>query len=117
MGTRHIRSGIVVAVVMAGAWLWSTPAVAAGAAAKPATHTVVIDGTRYQIEALTVKAGDTVEWVNKDLLAHTVTSQTGGFDSQTILPGKSWKYVAKKKGEFPYACTFHPTMKGTLRVR
>jgi plastocyanin len=114
--TRHFRAGIVVAVVMAGAWLWSMPAIAA-AAAKPATHTIAIDGTRYQIDTLTVKAGDTVVWVNKDLLAHTVTSKTGGFDSQTILPGKSWKYVAKKKGEFAYTCTFHPTMKGTLKVQ
>jgi plastocyanin len=84
---------------------------------KPIIHTVTIDGTRFSPEELTVNSGDTIVWVNKDLIPHTATSKVGGFDSQTIATGKSWKYAAKKKGNFPYICTFHPTMKGTLRVK
>jgi len=84
---------------------------------KPTIHTVTIDGTRFSPEALTVSSGDTIVWVNKDLIPHTATSKAGGFDSQIIATGKSWKYVAAKKGRFPYICTFHPTMKGTLRVK
>ena len=38
------------------------------------------------------------------------------FDSGEIAPGKTWKYTAKKPGKFPYVCTLHPTMKGTLVV-
>jgi plastocyanin len=86
------------------------------AAARPATHPVTIDGSRFEPSTLAVKAGDTVVWVNKDLFPHTSTSQAGGFDSQTIAAGKSWALTAAKKGTFPYTCTFHPTMKGTLRV-
>jgi plastocyanin len=90
---------------------------AATAAPRPATHTVTIDGTRFQSGDLTVKPGDTVVWVNKDPFPHTVTSKAGRFDSQTIASGKSWKYRAAKKGEFAYLCSFHPMMTGILRVK
>ncbi len=84
---------------------------------KPKTHTVVIAGTSFQPASLTVAAGDTVEWVNKDFFPHTATSTQEKFDSKPIEAGKSWKYVARTRGEFPYICTLHPTMKGTLRVK
>lgn len=86
------------------------------ASARPVVHTVVIEGTRYEPQALTVRAGDTVVWINRDFFPHTVTAQAGGFDSKAIATGKSWKYVARKAGVFPYICTLHPTMKATLRV-
>jgi plastocyanin len=92
------------------------PGAAAGAA-KPATHTVKIEGTAFVNADLTVKTGDSVVWVNKDPYPHTATSQAGGFDSKDIASEKSWKYVAKKKGDFPYICTIHPSMKGTIHVK
>ncbi len=84
---------------------------------KPKTHTVTIEGMKFQPEALTVASGDTVVWVNKDLVAHTATSSEAGiFDSKLIAPDKSWKLTVRKRGEFAYICTYHPTMKATLRV-
>jgi plastocyanin len=97
--------------------LWSAPPNHAASARKPATHTVTIEASRYDPEELTVNAGDTVIWVNKDLVAHTATSQAGRFDSGIIVPGKSWRYKANRTGEFAYTCTYHPTMKATLRVK
>jgi plastocyanin len=85
-------------------------------ARKPATHTVTIDATRFQPESLTIKAGDTVLWVNKDVIPHTATSQERGFDSGTIASGASWKRTFTKKGDVAYICTFHPTMKAQLSV-
>jgi plastocyanin len=90
---------------------------AAGERARPKTHTITIEGMRFQPESLTVARGDTVVWVNKDLVPHTATSETGSFDSQTILAEKSWRLTATKKGEFAYICTFHPTMKAMLHVK
>jgi len=87
------------------------------AARKPVTHTVTIDGSRFEPETLSVVAGDTVVWVNKDLVAHTATSKAGAFDSGLIAPGKSWKYSTRRAGNFAYTCTYHPTMNGTLRVK
>jgi plastocyanin len=84
---------------------------------KPKTHTVIIEGMRFQPESLTVARGDTIVWVNKDLFPHTATSEAGRFDSQIIQAEKSWTFTAGKKGEFAYTCTFHPTMKAVLYVK
>jgi plastocyanin len=84
---------------------------------KPKTHTVVMEATAFAPATLTVVAGDSVVWTNKDPFPHTATSKAAGFDSQPVQSEKSWKYVASKKGEFPYVCTLHPTMKGVLQVK
>ena len=106
------------AVTLACAWgvLHMTgAAVGATGAAKPVSHTVAIEGVKYEPEALTVKRGDTVVWVNKDPFPHTVTA-AGVFDSHSVRAGGSWKYVARKMGDYTYICTLHPNMKGTLKV-
>lgn len=94
--------------------------VAAGAAyaapAAPKTHSVTIEATRFVPEKLTVHRGDRIVWTNKDPFPHTVTGRSGGFDSRSIAPNASWRYVAGRVGTFPYVCTFHPTMTGTLVV-
>ena len=87
------------------------------AARKAKTHTVVIEGTTFAPASLTVASGDSVVWLNKDPFPHTATSKAGGFDSQVIAAGESWKYVARKKGDFAYLCTLHTTMKGVLQVK
>ena len=85
------------------------------AADKPTTHAIVMQSTSYAPATLTVKRGDTVVWVNKDPFPHTATS-AGNFDSKSIAAGASWKYKASKVGDFPFTCTFHPNMLGTLKV-
>ena len=85
------------------------------AAAPIVTHTVTIDGTRFQPDDLMIGPGESVVWINRDPFPHTVTA--GTFDSKEIQPGQSWTYKARKKGDVTYVCTLHPTMKGTLRVR
>ena len=89
----------------------------AGARPEPTTHTVTIEGMKFQPEALAVAVGDIVVWVNKDLVPHTATaSKAGIFDSKLIEPDKSWKLIVHTKEDFDYVCTYHPTMKAILRV-
>ena len=83
---------------------------------KPRTHTVTIEGMRFEPATVTVARGDTIVWVNKDVVAHTATSATAGFDSKIIPPDKSWRHKAAKKGRFDYVCTYHPTMVGVVQV-
>jgi plastocyanin len=90
---------------------------ALSASAAAATHTVVMEGTAFVPATLTVRRGDTVVWVNKDMFPHTATAQDGSFDSGAFAPNKTWKYVAAKNGTFSYVCTLHPTMKGLLIVK
>jgi plastocyanin len=113
--------GLVMIAMTSGAAAGATSQAAAKPAAKgatkAATHKVTIEGTRFDAADLTVNAGDSIVWENKDPYPHTATSKTGGFDSKDIASEKSWKYVAKKKGDFPYVCTIHPSMKGTIHVK
>jgi plastocyanin len=89
---------------------------AVAAPAKPTTHTLVIEASHFEPEVLTVRIGDRITWVNKDPFPHTATSM-GNFDSTAIQPDQSWTFTPTVKGELAYICSFHPTMKGTLRVK
>jgi plastocyanin len=66
---------------------------------------------------LTVNLGDTIEWKNADIVPHTVTAVNKTFNSGSIAPGASWKYVAKKAGTYLYTCSPHPNMKAKLTVQ
>lgn len=87
----------------------------ATAAARPATHTITIENMQFSPRTLTIKRGDRVVWVNKDLVAHTATAGKL-FDSRSLAPGASWSFVPPRAGRFAYACSLHPTMTATLVV-
>ena len=86
------------------------------AAGQPVIHTVVIAGVNFEPTTLIVKRGDIVRWVNKDPFPHTVTA-SGVFDSHSIAADHSWKWIARKAGQWAYTCTLHPNMKGSLQVQ
>ena len=107
------RTALAVVALAGAAGLWfAASGVAAGPSAK---HTVTIEATSYKPETMTVKKGESVTWVNKDPFPHTVTA-AGNFDSKSIAANGRWTYRTTKAGEFPYICTLHPNMKGTLKV-
>lgn len=112
------RDAVLVLACVAGAAGLPGCGPRAGTAARPApaTHIVTIDASRFQPQALTVKAGDSVVWVNKDMFPHTATAADRLFDSDSIESGGSWTYIPADTGTLAYTCTFHPAMKGTLRV-
>jgi plastocyanin len=67
------------------------------------------------------KAGGTVTWTNDDSTPHTVTSgqdskPDGKFDSGILDQGKSFSFTFEQAGEYPYFCTLHPNMVGTVSV-
>ncbi|MDB5900411.1 MAG: blue (type 1) copper domain protein, partial [Ramlibacter sp.] len=80
------------------------------------THTVTIDGMKFEPQTLTVKRGDKVVWRNKDIVPHTATS-AGTFDSGQLAAGASWSWTAGKAGRIAYVCTYHPGMKATVVVQ
>jgi plastocyanin len=111
-GAQTMRAGIAVV----GLLLLSCSRSAPVPAPPPQTHTIVIEGMRFEPADLTVHPGDTIVWMNKDLFAHTATAE-GGFDSRQIDPGGSWRLTLETAGDVSYVCTLHPTMKAILRVR
>jgi plastocyanin len=84
----------------------------------PQRHVVEIRGMGFHPEVLEVRRGDTVVWVNRDIVPHTATAtRKSGWDTGTLLQGKSGQYVASHGGEDPYFCKLHPVMLGKLIVR
>jgi plastocyanin len=61
------------------------------------------------------KVGDTIEWINKDVLAHSATARNGDWDV-VLPPSKNGTLVLKRAGTIEYYCRFHPNMKATLTV-
>ena len=108
-----IRLSLILTVACAGL----LPAGRAAAARKPARHAVAVEAVAFQPAALTVNVGDSIVWTNKDPFPHTVTANGGAFDSKQLAAAKTWTYRAQKKGDYPYVCTLHPTMSGTIHVK
>ena len=99
------------AVLVAGCLLLSN-------VATPATqHTVTIEGMQFNPPQLTVHRGERIVWVNKDLFPHTVTADDKAFDSGSIGASASWTFTPAKAGDYAYSCSFHPTMKGMIKVQ
>ena len=84
----------------------------------PQRHIVEIRGMAFHPEELEVRRGDTVVWINRDIVPHTATAtQKSGWDTGTLLQGKRGHYVTFQRGEDPYFCKLHPVMPGKLIVR
>jgi len=71
----------------------------------------------YAPATFEVVAGTTIVWRNDDPLPHTVTADDGQWDSGLIMTGKSWQRTFDRPGRYPFHCTPHPFMKGTVVVR
>ena len=66
---------------------------------------------------LRLRRGERVEWVNNDLVPHTVTARDGSFDSGSIAAGASWTWVADRAGSVAYACAYHPDMTASVAIQ
>lgn len=75
---------------------------------------VTIDNLVFMPANVSAKVGDTIEWVNNDVFAHTATVR-GDWDVM-IAPKKTARFVLKKTGDVEYYCRFHPNMKGRIAV-
>jgi plastocyanin len=83
--------------------------------AQAATIQISMENLEIAPSDVAAKVGDTVEWINKDVLAHTATARNGDFDVM-LQPKKTGSFVLKKAGTVEYYCRFHPNMKATLNV-
>ena len=101
--------------------------------AGPTTHSVDIPtGTSvpgceesnacYSPADITINAGDTVEWINVDTAAHTVTGgspadgPSGVFDSSLVMASANYAFTFDDAGSYDYFCMVHPWMVGTVTV-
>ena len=92
-------------------------ALSPGAIAAGKAHQVVIEGMKFVPERIDVAVGDSITWVNRDPVPHTVTNVAKKLESGTIAANGKWKYVVRRNGEIDYVCRFYPGMRGTLTAK
>lgn len=81
----------------------------------PETHIVRIMQMKFVPDVLNVHKGDTIMWINDDLVEHDVTEQTlMSWTSSRLSSGSSWKVVATNSET--YYCSLHVIMKGQIVV-
>ena len=117
----------VTAIAGCGEGAPSTPTASSGGATvgtagvnlgAPAVKVAATDQLQFSPSTVTARVGDIVQWTNTGTVAHTVT-----FDSQpsltdaSLAPSATWEVKFTKAGTYPYRCTIHPGMNGTLVVR
>jgi plastocyanin len=78
------------------------------------THTVIISGFQFTPESLQVNAGDTIIWINQDIVPHTATAVDNSWDTGTIVSQGQTEIVVSAAQSLSYYCFYHPGMKGTL---
>ena len=77
---------------------------------------VTIDNFVFEPARLTIKAGTTVTWVNRDDIPHTVASKDRLFKSKAMDTEESYSFTFTTPGEYDYFCSLHPHMTGTIVV-
>jgi plastocyanin len=104
------------ALLLAGCGGDSEPA--ASANARGSASTVKISDFKFAPASVTVKPDAGVTVSNQDSTAHTATADDGqSFDTGALDPGSSQTIAVSKPGTYPYHCSIHSFMHGTLVVR
>ncbi len=104
-----------------------TPVSPAELATQPVTATkpppnvsgpaVAIDNFNFTPATITVSAGTTVTWVNRDDVPHTVTASDKSFSSQSIDTDGQFSQKFDTPGTYSYFCAIHPFMTAKVIVQ
>jgi uncharacterized protein (TIGR03118 family) len=103
-------------------WVLSCLVLASALVSRAATVTIDISNFAFAPASKTIQVGDTVTWMNADLSAHTTTSGAPGvpdgqWDSGFLQQDQSFSHTFNTAGAFPYYCSLHTFMTGTITVQ
>jgi amicyanin len=110
----RIGSSVVAAVL--GAAVATASAIVLPGRADDAPHAVTIDNFTFNPQRLTVKAGSTVTWTNKDDIPHAIASVSALFRSKALDTDDHYSFTFSTPGTYQYFCSLHPHMTGTIVV-
>jgi len=94
----------------------STGNAAAPAAADSVAARVEIRQIAYTVKTVRIHAGQSVEWINRDPLQHTVTGDNGKWSSPLISEGQRYVQRFDQPGRYKYHCLPHPQMQAVVIV-
>jgi plastocyanin len=77
---------------------------------------ITIQNFAFAPATITVPVGTKVTWTNMDSAAHTVTSDTGAFDSKNMPNGASFSFTFTQAGTYAYHCAIHARMVASIVV-
>jgi plastocyanin len=112
-----VRTARKVAILVVLALSLSATGIITLRPARAQTTTITIVNFAFAPASVTVPAGTTITWTNQDTAPHTVTSDTGLWDSGTVNIGGSYSHTFSTPGTFPYHCAIHPFMKAEVIVQ
>lgn len=104
-------------MVIGMATLWLAGPCEQSSAQTPVPAQIMIKDFTFVPNSLTVKAGSTVTWTNKDDEAHSLVSDTGLFRSGALDTNEMFSFKFDKPGTYHFACSLHPRMVGTIVVQ
>ncbi|CAN5331074.1 cupredoxin family copper-binding protein [soil metagenome] len=107
---------IVLLAAFAGAFAAPVSSRSVPAHATVAAPMVHISNFTFGPQALKVKVGQTVTWVNDDDIPHTVVSGARLFKSKVLDTGETFSFTFTKAGAYGYFCSLHPHMTGKVLV-
>jgi plastocyanin len=110
------RHGLIVAALVACGVLSLALGFGARAVQAQGAQPVSIVYFAFQPAAIQVATGATVTWSNMDGAPHTVTSDSGAFDSGMLGTGATFSQTFSAPGAYAYFCQFHPSMTATIVV-
>jgi plastocyanin len=82
----------------------------------PGANEVWIQGMAFSPATITVTAGTTITWTNKDAVSHTVTSNSGLFNSGNLSTNSTYSFTFSTAGSYSYYCAIHPSMTAKVVV-
>ena len=94
----------------------STTETTVPASSTDGTVSAVIKGFKFVPDPITISVGDAITWTNEDLVGHTVTAKDDSFKTGLISLDDSATVTFATAGTFPYFCSPHPLMVGTVVV-
>jgi plastocyanin len=106
---------MALAGVLAGYIPGTQPVVAAELAAQEPAATVEIRNFTFAPDSVTISAGQSVAWVNRDSAPHTATAS--GFDTGRLSGDTPGVVTFDTAGEYRYNCGIHSNMTGTVVVQ
>jgi plastocyanin len=102
---RRYRALLIVAALAVSTW-----------PVRAADMDVNIDNFAFTPKELTVKAGTTIVFRNRDDIPHSVVGSTGEFHSKALDTDDSFSFTFTKAGTYDYSCGLHPKMQGRIVV-
>jgi len=84
---------------------------------QPVTAEVKVDNFSFGPATLTVAVGTTVTWTNRDDIPHTIVSNDKVFKSKVLDTDEKFSFTFSKAGTYPYFCSIHPKMTGSVVVQ